>query len=101
MANNGNLIPQAHVLTVEEASRGGIASGKARAMAKTFKKAINDVVTDKDMELMIKAIMKQAKKGNTRAFEVLRDTRCEKPKDEVGITIDIPIIRRGENELKQ
>lgn len=30
MANEKNLIPQAHVLSVEEASKGGINSGKAR-----------------------------------------------------------------------
>lgn len=36
MANPENLVPGAHPLTVEEASRGGINSGKARRRAKTF-----------------------------------------------------------------
>lgn len=35
MANEQNLIPQAHVLSVEEASRGGIASGEARRAKKS------------------------------------------------------------------
>lgn len=37
MANEQNLVPQAHKLTVEEASKGGIASGKARAQKKTLR----------------------------------------------------------------
>ena len=37
MANNQNLIPQAHVLTVEESSRGGKASGEARRRKKTMR----------------------------------------------------------------
>lgn len=37
MANEQNLIPQAHVLTVEEASRGGKASGEARRRKKTMR----------------------------------------------------------------
>lgn len=37
MANEQNLVPQAHKLTVEEASKGGVASGKARAQKKTLR----------------------------------------------------------------
>ena len=36
MANEQNLIPQAHVLSVEEASKGGINSGIARRNKKTM-----------------------------------------------------------------
>ena len=45
MANkNDNLIPQAHVLTVEEASKGGKNSGEVRQEKATFKKAIKWLV---------------------------------------------------------
>ena len=41
MANGqDNLIPQAHVLTVEDQSAGGIASGEARRRKASFKQAI-------------------------------------------------------------
>ena len=36
MANNQNLIPQAHKLTVEEQSKGGIASGESRRAKKSM-----------------------------------------------------------------
>lgn len=36
MANNQNLIPQAHKLTVEEQSKGGIASGERRRAKKSM-----------------------------------------------------------------
>lgn len=86
MANEQNLKPVRTKKEARERGRaGGIASGKSRAIAKTFKQAINDTVTDKDMELMIKAMMKAAKNGNTKAFEVLRDTRGEKPKEEIEV----------------
>jgi len=37
MANEQNLVPQAHVLTVEEASKGGKASGLARKQKRTMR----------------------------------------------------------------
>lgn len=40
MANEKNLIPQAHTLTVEEASKGGQNSGKARREKKTIQKIL-------------------------------------------------------------
>lgn len=59
MANRKNLIPQAHVLTVEEQSKGGIASGEARRrkknlaeLAKTF--ADLAVVDDKTKKTLAK-----------------------------------------------
>lgn len=103
MANTQNLISLADRTTEEQreiARKGGIASGKVRRLAKTFKEAIDDTVTEKDLELMIKAMIRRAKSGDTKAFEVIRDTRGEKPKGELGITTDTPIIIRGENELK-
>lgn len=42
MANEQNLIPCAHALTVEEQSKGGIASGIARREKKTIQKILND-----------------------------------------------------------
>ena len=44
MANEQNLIPQAHTLTVEEASKGGQNSGKARREKKTIQKILADLL---------------------------------------------------------
>lgn len=82
MANNSQNLK---VPTSEEARRngrkGGIASGKARRVRKTFKEAINGELTDTTMKQLITAMIKQAKNGNTKAFEILRDTVGEKPID--------------------
>ena len=44
MANENNLIPQAHILTVEEASKGGQNSVKARREKKTIQKILSDLL---------------------------------------------------------
>ena len=44
MANENNLIPQAHILTVEEASKGGQNSVKARREKKTIQKILADLL---------------------------------------------------------
>ena len=44
MANEKNLIPQAHILTVEEASKGGQNSGKSRREKKTIQKILADLL---------------------------------------------------------
>lgn len=49
MANEKNLIPQAHTLTVEEASKGGQNSGKARREKKTIQKILVDFL-DSDIK---------------------------------------------------
>ena len=60
MANEQNLIPQAHKLTVEEASKGGIASGKAKRARKTLKQ-IGDMIGELDIKTPeSKALLKSA-----------------------------------------
>lgn len=97
MANEQNLIPQAHKLTVEEASKGGKASGESRRERKAFKDAILAVLSEplKDkngnehpsgmnvQEAMIRGVIKRAISGDPRALVVIRDTIGEKPVDVV------------------
>ena len=79
MANKNNLIPQAHKLTVEEASKGGIQSGKARAQRKKLRQELEILLSEGDCQKKIcLAIIDLAIKGNTKAFEVIRDTIGEK-----------------------
>lgn len=80
MANDNNLKPIRSVREArEKGKKGGIASGKSRAVRKTFKETINGELDDKTMKQLIKAMINQAKNGNTKAFEILRDTVGEKP----------------------
>ena len=44
MANEKNLIPQAHTLTVEEASKGGKKSGEVRREKKTIQKILTELL---------------------------------------------------------
>ena len=63
MANkNDNLIPQAHILTVEEASKGGKNSGEVRQEKATFKKAIKWLV-ESDIKIKDGDILETFKKS--------------------------------------
>lgn len=87
MANEKNLKPiKKGQLSKEEAkrrgSKGGIKSAEVRKARKTFSEdllaALNDGETQ---EKVLNALLTQCKKGNVRAFEILRDTIGEKPID--------------------
>ena len=115
MAREDNLIPQAHVLTVDEASKGGKNSAEARRRKRDMRETCEIILamTLKDPE-MAKAmdvedihslaeangknltiqdamIMKQAKlalMGSHRSFELIRDTVGEKPKERIETNSD-------------
>lgn len=97
MANEQNLIPQAHKLTVEEASKGGRKSAKTRKERKTFREGLllllNEPLKDKSgqttdkttQDAIIAGLVKRAINGDTRAFEMIRDTIGEKPVQDITI----------------
>lgn len=98
MANVENLVRggEAHKLTAEEASKGGIASGKARREKKELRQKIaewfeSEVGTDKKgnvltgTDLMLQVAVKEMTKGNPRFWELLRDTAGQKPIEKVMI----------------
>jgi hypothetical protein len=79
-----NLKPCEYKLSQEEAKRGGIASGEARRKKRDLKLAIQ-VLLETDIkgkngevksgaEAIAIAQFQKALKGDTRAFEVIRDT---------------------------
>ena len=81
--NQENLVSLADRTTEEQreiARKGGIASGKARKEKKLLKDelAILMETINKDgktyQELISTALVKEALKGNTKAFEIIRDT---------------------------
>lgn len=96
MGKNSNLVPQAHKLTVEEQSAGGKASVEARRKKKELRLVLEMLLekefTDKKgvsksgAEILALAQFEKAMKGDTRAFEVVRDTAGQKPAEKVMIS---------------
>ena len=88
MANgHENLIPQAHVLTVEEASRGGKASAEARRKKATMLSVLADTLDKEDAktkltyrELATLGLIKGAVKGNGHNYEIINALMEEKEK---------------------
>lgn len=123
MANEQNLIKNEDLTPSQRrknASKAGKASAKKRQQNKTFKEIISNFldgqVSDErlkqqmidfgfaDKEVSNKscavfALWKEAIKGNTKAFELLRDTIGEKPIEQIqNITPPVINIERPKND---
>lgn len=93
MANEQNLRPGEYKLTVEEQKKGGKRSGEVRRARKTLREELlallsQDIKTDDGDKVntqvaMSISLIKEAIDGNTKAFELVRDTIGEKPVDKV------------------
>ena len=95
MANTQNLVrgDEARKLTAEEQSAGGKASGEARRRKRDLKLAMQMLLEQEiegkngekktGAEAIAVAQFKKALKGDTRAFEVIRDTSGQKPVEKV------------------
>lgn len=95
MANEENLVKgdEAHKFTPEEHSKGGKRSGEVRAARRDLRKALEalldkefegkDGVTLSGAEAIALKQMEKALKGDTKAFEVVRDTAGQKPIEKV------------------
>ena len=88
MANEKNLKSFGERTTSERrelAKKAGIASGKKRAEKANFKKlceiALNEVYKGEmtNAEAMVISMITKALEGDTKAFEVIRDTAGQKP----------------------
>lgn len=55
----------------EKGKKGGRASGRSRAVLKTFKVALMDGLTKEEQEVMLKALKRNAMRGNLPCFEFL------------------------------
>lgn len=117
MANEDNLKPieLTHEQAVKFGSKGGKASVRAKRQRKTMKMQLELLMTSKldnpDLEKIKKVLTKfkipksdeniqmamnvsmvqQALKGNTKAYEIIRDTLGEKPADKIE-NINPPVI---------
>ena len=99
MANEQNLIPNDERTPSERrenARKAGIASGEARRARKTLRAELETLLSmptvDKEtgekkdttvQSAITAALVKQALRGNIRAFEIIRDTIGEKPAEHV------------------
>lgn len=108
--NNENLIPQAHVLTVGEQSKGGKASGKARREKKTLRELVemlnNLPATEKNAQelrtkgvkekyivnktVYLAAVLSHALKGHGTAMRLWAELSGEKTQEEAGATGGAP-----------
>ena len=123
---NKNLIPGAHPLSIEEASKGGKASGETRRAKKTLRELADDllsfVVKDERLtgkykklgingdgkgkytfkEAILIGQIVQAAKGDTKAYNAIRDTLEPKDDATVGAVEDLTpladLLRLDNNE---
>lgn len=95
MANEKNLKPvtlQSRNEARERGKKGGIASGKARRMKKTFKELLKIALEmpskngSTNAEEIVASMIRKAQSGDVKAFEAVRDTIGEKPTDKVDLT---------------
>lgn len=93
MANNDNLVP---IKDGEEAKirgrNGGIKSGIAKRARKTLKEELLLLLSSGNIqEKMSLAIIQEALNGNVKAFESIRDTIGEKPRENQEIDLNASI----------
>ena len=87
MANEQNLKPVTSKKEARERGRkGGLASGEARRKRKTLKEELLLLLSEGETQQSVTlALIEKAMSGDTKAFEVIRDTIGEKPVDKVMI----------------
>lgn len=89
MANEQNLIPieQRTSSELREMTRkGGIKSGEVRRARKTMKETLLMMLSEGNTQDNITlALLDKALKGDTKAYEVIRDTIGEKPVDKLDV----------------
>ena len=87
MANEQNLIPVTKRTPREQreiSSKGGIASAEAKKARKTLKETLLLMLEEGNTQDNITlALLERALKGDTKAYEVIRDTVGEKPTDKI------------------
>ena len=106
MANKQNLKIPTSKEARENGRKGGIASGEARRKKKLLKECI-DYLLEEDVEengktmsgaeVLAVKLFEEARNGNVKAFEVLRDTAGQKPAEKVVVSnIDPDVIAQVE-----
>lgn len=94
MAGKENLRPVSSKDEARERGRkGGLASGEARRKRKTLKEELLLMLSEGETQQSVTlALVEKAMSGDTKAFEVIRDTIGEKPVDKVMIADVEPAV---------
>ena len=99
MAGKDNLRPVSSKEEARERGRkGGLASGEARRKRKTLKEELLLMLSEGETQQSVTiALIEKAISGDTKAFEVIRDTIGERPIDKVMIAdVDPSVIAEVE-----
>ena len=102
MANEQNLKPVTSKKEARERGRkGGLASGEARRKRKTLKEELLLMLSEGETQQSVTlALIEKAMSGDTKAFEVIRDTIGEKPVDKVMIAdVESSVIEEVERAV--
>ena len=83
LVKNSDLTPSQRR---EKASKAGKASAKARKEYATLTEALKDQCTPEVKQQLTEMLIKKAKAGNLKAYELLRDQMGEKPIDKVAVS---------------
>ena len=111
MANEQNLIPKT-TLSKEEAKKLGSKGGKKSAEVRREKKILKELLEEalgKKTETgnryvdITNALIQEAEKGNVKAYETIRDTLGQKPKENVNISGEVnnPFSGMSTEELRK
>ena len=103
MANEQNLKPVSSKKEARERGRkGGLASVESRRKRKTLKEELLLMLSEGETQQSVTlALIEKAMSGDTKAFEVIRDTIGEKPIDKVMIAdVDPSVIAEVEAMVK-
>lgn len=94
MANNKNLKPISSVSEArEKGKKGGKASAKKRAEKRLLKDELLILLDEGDTRKKLSvALINKALSGDTKAYEIIRDTIGQKPIDKQEVNINPPII---------
>ena len=107
MANEKNLIPlnkRTQRERKEIASKGAKATNKLKAERKSLKEELLILLSTGNTQNKIStALIEQAQKGNTKAYEIIRDTIGEKPKENIDVSgqINNPFTGMTTEELRK
>lgn len=107
MANEQNLIPlnkRSQRERKEIASKGAKATNKLKAERKTLREELLLLLEQNKMQEKISlALLEQASKGNTKAYEIIRDTIGEKPKENINVSGEVnnPFAGMSTEELRK
>ena len=87
-----------HKLTVSEARKGGKKSAASRKAVKTFKQALIDGLTTEEQTIMLKALKRNAMRGNLAALEFILKMEGQHPDQDTAADNSIVININGGDE---